>query len=299
MGAHADTLILQGVGEFVESQLGPIVPVDRAPGAGPAPRSTDPELDVRESVRVEQPPGTEPFLLRYRGPPGRTAVLDADPMVLPNAENAKIWRVPCERGSGHHAAFDPIFDLGVRTGDVERVLIVYLGGAVPVVVQKAVALAPNVSGSRPDTTHFARLRDGWRVAPQSLERETRTSAGSRPRVHTSVHVVGRNVVAVVIDSGAPSFPTVDVVCARDQARLTDAFREPHILAVHIVEDDVLLPRDVAGVGNGGREESHPAVRCTGVGVRGQVVLPPGEHEEELPPQCLQRRPAPGGDCLLE
>ena len=36
-------------------------------------------------------------------------------------------------------------------------------------------------------------------------------------------MVGRDVVAVVIDRGLPSFLGVDVICTRDQARLMNVF----------------------------------------------------------------------------
>ena len=85
------------------------------------------------------------------------------------------------------------------------------------------------------------------MTPQGLEGEAGASTGPRPRVHTGVYVVGRDMVAVVVDSGLPSLPYVDLVCARDQARLMNVFREPHMVSPHIVEDDVLLPRDLAGV----------------------------------------------------
>ena len=56
-------------------------------------------------------------------------------------------------------------------------------------------------------------------------------------------MVGRDVVAVVIDRGPPSLLGVDVIRTRHQARLMNLFRETHILAVYIVEDDVRLRWD--------------------------------------------------------
>ena len=106
-------------------------------------------------------------------------------------------------------------------------------------------------------------------------------------------MVGCDVVAVVVDRGPPSFLGVDVIDTGDQTGLMNLPREAHVSGVHIVEDDVGLRRDIAGVRHGGRKESHPFGCCTVSRVRAQILPSPGDHEEELPPQLLQGRPALG------